>query len=237
MKTITKISAVLVLFLTTSCMFNGVKGNRNVKTQKRNISSNFEAIRVSNGIDVYLTMGNKTSLTLEADENLHDIILTEVEDGVLHIHTDDNVNIWSAKSRKIYLTAEKINEIKINSGAELISENTIEAEDLKVSTTSGADVKLIVDVTNLSCTTTSGADARLKGKADHFVAKSTSGSGLKASGLETKTCKARVTSGADISVNVTEELDASATSGGDIRYTGNPKKIRKNSSSGGDVRG
>ena len=237
MKTITKISAVLILFLTTSCMFNGVKGNRNVKSQKRTISSDFEAIRVSNGLDVYLTMGNNTSLAVEADENLHDIILTEVEDGVLHIHTDNNTNIWSAKSKKIYLNAEKINEIRINSGAELISENTIETEELKVSTTSGADVRLMVDVINLSCSTTSGSDAKLKGKAEHFVAKSTSGSGLKASGLEVKTCEAVVTSGADIRLNVTDELDASATSGGDIRYTGNPKKIKKRSSSGGDVRG
>ncbi|MDJ0644642.1 MAG: head GIN domain-containing protein [Flavobacteriaceae bacterium] len=235
MKTFTKISAVIVLFLTTSCMIGGVKGNRIVKTATRSISSDFEAIRVSNGIDVYLTMGNSTSLKLEADENLHDIIQTEVEDGVLKIYADEN--IWSAKRKKVYLNAEKVNEIRVNSGAELRSENTLETDDLKVSVTSGADVRLIVDVVNLTCSTTSGSDARIEGTADHFVAKSTSGSDLQASGLEAKTCEARVTSGADISVNVTEELDANATSGGDIKYVGNPKKIRKNSSSGGDVRG
>lgn len=235
MKTITKISAVVVLFLTTSCMFNGVKGNRNVKTATRNIPSDFEAIRVSNGIDVYLTMGSDTSLKLEADENLHDIIQTEVKDGVLRIYADEN--IWSAKRKRVYLTAKNINEIRSTSGAELITENTLKADDLKVAVTSGAEVRLTLDVTNLSCSTTSGADARLEGRADHFVARSTSGSGLQATGLEAKTCEARVTSGADISVNVSEELDASATSGGNIRYSGNPKKVRKNSSSGGNVRG
>lgn len=235
MKTIAKISVVLILFLSTSCMFNGVKGNRIVKTQNRNISSDFKAISVSHGIEVYLTMGNKTSLTLEADENLHDIILTEVEDGVLRIYAEEN--IWSAKSRKVYLKAENLDEIRTTSGAEVISENTIKADDLNISTTSGSDVRLILDVTNLSCSTTSGADARLKGKADHFVAKSTSGSDIKASELEVKTCDASVTSGADIRLNVTDELDANATSGGNIKYSGNPKKIRKNSSSGGSIRG
>lgn len=235
MKTITKISAVAILFLTTSCMFNGIRGNRIVKTQTRNIPSDFEAIRVSNGIDVYLTMGTTTSLKLEADENLHDIIQTEVEDGVLRIYAEEN--IWSAKRKRVYLKAKNINEIKTTSGAELITENTLKTEDLKVAVTSGAEVRLTVDVSNLSCSTTSGADARLEGRADHFIARSTSGSGLKASGLETKTCEASVTSGADISVNVSEELNARATSGGDIRYRGNPKKIRKNSSSGGSVRG
>ncbi|NNC70129.1 MAG: DUF2807 domain-containing protein [Flavobacteriaceae bacterium] len=235
MKTIAKISAVCILLLTTSCMFDGIKGNRIVKTDTRNISSDFEAIRISNGIDVYLTMGNSVSLKLEADENLHDIIQTEVEDGVLRIYADQN--IWSAKRKRVYLSAQEINDIKVTSGSELMTENTLKTEDLKISITSGAEARMTLDVNNLSCSTTSGSDARLEGRANHFVARSTSGSGLKASGLETKTCDARVTSGADISVNVSEELDASATSGGDIRFTGNPKKVRKNSSSGGDVRG
>ena len=235
MKTLTKITAILLLVLTSSCMFDGVKGNRIVKTTKRNISSDFEAISVSNGIDVYLTMGSSTTLSLEADENLHDIIQTEVEDGVLRIYADQN--IWSAKRKRIYLSAQDINEIRTTSGAELITENTLKSDELSISVTSGAQVRMTVDVDNLSCSTTSGADARLEGRANHFVARSTSGSDIKASSLEAKTCEARVTSGADISVNVSEELDASATSGGDIRYSGNPKKIRKNSNSGGDVRG
>ncbi len=216
-------------------MFNGIKGNRNVKTATRNVPSNFEAIHVSNGIDVYLTMGNSVALKLEADENLHDIIETEVEDGVLRIYAEDN--IWSAKRKRVYLTAREINEIKITSGSELITENTLKTDDLKVSVTSGANARLTLDVANLSCSTTSGADARLEGRTNHFVARSTSGSGLRASDLAAKTCEARVTSGADITVNVSEELDARATSGGDIRFSGNPKVVKKNSSSGGDVRG
>jgi len=235
MKTLTKLSVVLLLVVTSSCMFDGIKGNREVKTAKRAISSDFESIAVSNGIDVYLTMGNSTSLTIEADENLHDIIETEVDNGVLRIYADKN--IWSAKRKRVYLTAQSINEIKTTSGAEVRTENTLKTDELRVAVTSGADVRLTVDVDQLRCTTTSGSDARLEGRANHFVARSTSGSDLKASGLEAKTCEARVTSGADISVNVSEELDASATSGGDIRYSGNPKKIRKNSNSGGDVRG
>ena len=41
----------------------------------------------------------------------------------------------------------------------------------------------------------------------------------------------------DIYVNVIEDLDANASSGGDIRFSGNPKKVKKNSSSGGGISG
>ncbi|MDY7396564.1 head GIN domain-containing protein [Aureibaculum sp. 2210JD6-5] len=235
MKNLFKISAVLVLFLTASCFMDGVKGNRNVVTQDRKISSDFDAITVSHGIEVRLTMSDATSLSLEADENLHDIIITEAEDGVLRIYSEEN--IWSAKARKVYLTAENINKIKATSGSEVISENTISAGDFDIRVSSGADVRLMLDVGNLSCNTSSGSDARLKGNAGHFIASSSSGSNIRAKELTTKTCNAAVSSGADISVNVTDKLNAAASSGGGIRYSGNPTEVKKSSSSGGSIRG
>lgn len=215
-------------------MFDGVKGNRNVLTQNRNITSDFDAISVSHGIDVYLTMSNETSLTLEADENLHDLIITEVEDGVLRIYSEKN--IWSAKSKKVYLSASDLVKIKATSGADVRSENTISADEFDVRVSSGADVRLRLDVGDLSCSTSSGSDARLTGNAGHFIASSSSGSNIRAKELVVQTCNADVSSGADISVNVTEKLDASASSGGGIKYSGHPKKVESNASSGGSIR-
>ncbi len=235
MKTLSRITiALLLLITTTSCFFDGVKGNRNVRTQERKISSDFSAIDVSQGIEVYLTISDNVSLSLEADENLHDIIITEVNDGVLHIYTEKN--IWSAKSKKVYVTARSINEIVTTSGAGVKSENTIIAEDFKIKATSGSNVRLQLKVDNLTCNTTSGANARLKGKAISFSVKSTSGSNIKAQELETESCTVKVTSGSNVYVNVTNSLNAKATSGGDIRYIGNPKKVQENSSSSGSIR-
>ena len=75
MKTILKISTVLLLFLSASCMMNGVKGDGNVITQNRIISSDFTELKVSQGIEVSLTMSKETSLSLEADENLQILLL------------------------------------------------------------------------------------------------------------------------------------------------------------------
>lgn len=234
MNSFLKISAVFLLFLTTSCFLDGVKGNRNVITQNRNISSDFDALHVSYGINVKLTMGSNTSLRLEADENLHDIIRTEVEDGVLRIYSEKN--IYSSKKRTVYLTATNLNEITVTSGAQVDSENTIKTEELIVSTTSGANVKLDLYVANISCSSTSGSDARLRGKAEKLTVRATSGANVKAKSLETLICEARATSGSVISVHATQELDAKATSGGNINCSGNPEIVKKNSSSGGSIR-
>jgi len=234
MKTLNKIFAIFLLFITTSsCFFDGIKGDRNVVTERRNISSNFEALDVNQGIEVHLTIGDDVELTVEADENLQEIIIAEVKDGTLHIYAKKN--IWSSKSRKVYVTALGVNEISTSSGAEVISENTISSDDLKLRATSGSDVRLQLMVDNLNCSTTSGADAILKGRALNFTASSTSGGNINAKGLMTKSCNAKATSGADIYVNVSGSLDATATSGGDIKYIGNPKVAQKIVTSSGSI--
>jgi len=234
MKMILKITAVLLLILSTSCVMNGVRGNGNVMTQNRIIPSDFTAIEVSQGIEVSLTMSKETTLSLEADENLHDLIITEVEDGVLHIYSEDN--IWRQTALKIYLTTAVVERIKTSSGAEVISENTIVSHNFEVKTSSGSSVKLMLNVSDLSCDTSSGSDARLKGVANHFIANSSSGSSIKAKELVIKTCKAAASSGSSIFVNVTDNLDTKASSGASIKYTGSPKQVKKDSSSGGSVR-
>ena len=57
-------------------MFNRIEGNRNVISKKRKVNDNFTKIKASTGLDVYITQGNKLSITVEADENLHEIIKT-----------------------------------------------------------------------------------------------------------------------------------------------------------------
>ncbi len=173
MNTFLKFSTVAVLFLLTSCFLDGVKGNRNVVTQDRTISSDFDAIHVSYGIEVKLTMGSAVSLTLEADENLHDIIRTEVENGVLRIYAEKN--IFSSKKRTVYLSAVEMNEIKATSGASVRSENAIKSEDMIVKTTSGANISLDLEAVNVSCSSTSGSNVRLRGTAEQLIAASTSG--------------------------------------------------------------
>jgi len=234
MNTLFKISAVALLFLLSSCFLDGVKGNRNVITQDRNISSDFDAIHVSYGIEVKLSMGSTTSLTVEADENLHDIIRTEVEDGVLRIYAEKN--IFSSKKRRVYVNAEEMNEIKATSGASVVSETNIKTEDMVIKTTSGANVNLNLEAVNVSCSSTSGSNARLAGTAEKLIASSTSGANLRAKNLEVKVCEARATSGSVMSVKATEELDARATSGGNISCSGNPEIVKKSSSSGGNIR-
>lgn len=240
MTTISKIIATAIMSLImVSCNFDmnlvvGEKGNGNVVSIERKFDKEFTSIQAGEGLDVYLTQDGGSSAIVEADENLQELIETYIEDGTLHIGVDGQIS-W-AQSRKVYVSFGNIEKIKSTSGSDVYSKGVIKSNNLELVATSGSDMEIEVFADNLKCKTTSGSDMKISGRADTFDAEATSGSDLKAGELEARVSQARASSGADLTLNTTEELVAKASSGGDIRYSGNPKKVDKNDSSSGSVR-
>lgn len=240
MTTLIKIIVASLLSLTLfSCNFDinmnsGVKGNGDVVTEDRTINKPFTAIKATEGLDVYLTQGENESIIVEADENLQELIITEVENGVLKIHTDKNIG--NASSKKVIVTFKDIASIISTSGSDVYSTNTITVENLELKSTSGSDMKLNVKTTSLNCKSTSGSDMRLSGSTTNLIAEATSGSDIKAADLKAESSQVKATSGADVTVNTSKKLTASANSGGDVKYYGNPESVEKNDSPSGSIK-
>lgn len=227
---------LLISFVFSSCgldMFNRVEGNRNVISKNRKINGDFTKISVSNGLNVHISQGNEFSISVEADENLHDIIKTDVENGRLKIYTKKS--IWRYKKAKIHVVVKDIEEIKSASGSNVYSDEILKVNDIKISTSSGADMKIQLEAITVRASSSSGSDLKISGETESFFGNSSSGSNLNAYNLKSKNADVNTSSGADLKVYVTESLSAKASSGGDIKYKGNPKNVSKVSTSGGDV--
>ncbi|MCL5129694.1 head GIN domain-containing protein [Algibacter sp. L4_22] len=239
MTTLTKIIVTTLLSLCLfSCNFDininsGVKGNGNLQTETRTVTKPFSTIKATEGLDVYLTQSDNESIIVETDENLQELILTEVEDGVLKIHTKENIG--RCISKKVTVSFKDISSIIATSGSDVTSTNTLTVEELDLKTTSGSDMTLNVNSTILSCKATSGSDLNISGKTEKFNAEATSGSDIEAKELITQYSNVKATSGADISVNTEKILVAKATSGGDVKYYGNPEKVDKSNNSSGNI--
>ena len=230
------ITLLFVATLFNSCavdLFNRVNGNRNVVTEDRSTKEDFTKIKVSTGLDLYISQGAKNQITVEADENLQDIIITEVNDGILKIYSEKN--IWKAKARKVYVTIKNLEAITATSGSEVYTNEILKVDNLNISATSGADIHISVDANTVETTATSGSDIEVSGVSNNHISKATSGASIGAYQLRSKNVTVRVTSGADINVYASESIDAKATSGGDIDFKGSPKKVNKKTSSGGSV--
>ena len=243
MKTLVRITILIsiyltLLFTTSSCIFDGVvgiKGNRNVVSEDRTIRSDFEIINVQQGINLTITQGKPTSISVEADENVIDLLITEVKNNELNIYFEKSV--YQAKARNVYLTTENISKIKASSGASVKSENTIQAETLELDSSSGSTMKIRANANEITSESSSGSSITIVGKSNSFTANSSSGSSINAKDLKTVNANTKASSGANIDVNVTGKLTAKASSGADIDYEGSPETINKETNSGGSVSG
>ena len=84
-----KIALLLVALVVTSLSFGQkkekIKGSKIVTVAIKEVS-NFETIEVGDNFEVFLVKGDKPSIEIEADDNLHEIINYEVSGNVLKIN-------------------------------------------------------------------------------------------------------------------------------------------------------
>ncbi|MGF7138378.1 head GIN domain-containing protein [Roseimarinus sediminis] len=210
-----------------------VKGNGNVVKETREVGS-FTTIKASAGVNVFLFQGDEEKVVVEADENLQECVVVRTRGDVLTCYID--CSILYSKKLNVYVNFKTLKRVDASSGADVYGETLIRAETLNLHSSSGADIKLEIDADEVECSSDSGADIVLKGKADRFDGNASSGADIKASDLEVDRCKASASSAGDISIRVHDEINANASSGGDVTYYGNPDREYISESSGGDVR-
>jgi len=232
-----KLLMVAIAILSISACYDGqilktVRGNNNVVTKERN-TEHFTGVRVSSGIDVYLKQGNNEVISVEADENLQEYILTEVKDEVLHVYTE--VNIREAERKRVYVTMKEVSSIKTSSAGNVIGETPVKSDRLRLSASSAGDIRLEVLANELEADISSSGDITLTGEADLLKADLSSAGDLNAYNLKVREADVSASSAGDADINVSEKLTARASSAGDVNYRGNPKYIDAHSSSAGGV--
>ena len=130
----TTLVKILILFLMTiflsSCMFGpGIMGNGDVVTENRDTDQKFTQISAQEGIMVYVSQAKEYSIEVEADENIIDLIGTDINDGQLKIHAIENIG---HATKKVYVSLPNITALKSSSGAHLNTENKIKTNELVV---------------------------------------------------------------------------------------------------------
>jgi hypothetical protein len=238
MKTINITALFLVLVFLSACDFQitmgSVEGNGNVTKEDHFFTEKIDQVKVSNGMLVELVHSQIQVVSVEADENLHEYIETELINGTLYVKATKNIR--KAKSKKVTIAYVDIESIHASSGSNVKGFPGMVSEELDVKASSGAQISLNVLAKELSVESSSGSNISIKGQARNFNSKALSGSSIDARELQAIYCTSKASSGANITLNIQRSLDAKASSGGDIKYYGEPEVVTQNASSSGRVR-
>src|SRR5690606_7064262 len=143
----------------------------------------------------------------------------------LKIYTEENINF--SEAQKVMVNFKNVSKISASSGSDVYATNTLKVDNLKLETSSGSDMTLDLIAQSIKCDSASGSDLTLSGTTIDFTAEASSGSDINASKLLAANSQVQATSGADISTNTSEKLQAKASSGGNVKYSGNPSNVEK----------
>ena len=233
MKTIVKKSALLVFLISLSACNMGVQGDGNVQVKNRTVAEEFTTIKAGSGLNIMLHQSNEAKIIVEADQNLQELIKTDIKDDVLHIYTTENIAHASAKKVSVYLP--KLKTLHASSGCSVRHKGVFREKSFTIDASSGSNVNFHIETYDLKASASSGASITLQGKTTLLNTKASSGANIDADQLQAKTVTAKASSGASIDVLAQESIVAKASSGANIDYKGNPKTKTLKASSGASV--
>lgn len=208
--------------------------------EKRTLSASFNAIHVSDGIELYLTQGSSESVAVSASEQKYmERFKTEVENGTLKIYFDRKTMVWNDNEKKklrAYVSFKNLESLKASSGSDVKAKSVLAVDNLNMHFSSGAQFNGEVNIKSLEVSQNSGSEINTTGKAENLKTDLSSGAMFKGYDLTVNFCDAKVSSGAEVRITVNKELAAKASSGGSIKYKGEGVVKDINVSSGGAVK-
>jgi hypothetical protein len=242
-----KINFLFVLVLFTLVLLSVASLAFAQTTNKTLELSEFQSIYVNSNYTVYLRQTNKQEVKVEALTEIYSLTEIKVENGVLLINVErkpDNPNksIWSKiddiklnPAMKIYVSVKNVNELQVNGGGKIVSENSIASDNLTLGVAGSGTLDLDIKGKTIKTELSGSGNIILKGYGSYNDI-SMSGSGnLNAFNLEVETCKIKVSGSGVAEINVANSLDAAILGSGSVKHKGNTKTVTKKQFGSGTV--
>src|ERR1700712_3613461 len=99
----------------------------------------FHGVAVSDGINLYLSSGPE-AVSVSANKETREHIITEVSGGILEIHMEENWN-HSTGTVNVYVSIPNLKTLEGSGGGDIVFENLIKAEELDIRLSGGGNLK------------------------------------------------------------------------------------------------
>ena len=218
-------SALLVFIAGTAAAWGGITGSGNVQTESRAVSG-FTGIALSLPGKLELTLGERESVSISADDNVLPEIETVVERGTLRIRFRGAADVSRFKQIRITVVAKAIDSLAVKGSGDILAPS-LRAGELKVAIAGSGDVRLpALSATALSVSISGSGDFSADGKADSLTANIAGSGDIKAGKLAAQRVKIAVAGSGVAVVWARDDLSVNVAGSGDVRYYGDPSVQR-----------
>ena len=190
-----------------------VQGSGVAKTETRGVGG-FHAVRLDGAADVNVTVGERTEVTVTADDNVLPVIETQVQGGTLVIGNRESYD--SRVGVRVTIVTPSLDEFELNGSGNVtvkgLSGGTFSAK-IRGSGNLTADG------------TVDGLTAAIAGSGD-----------LRLVDLKAKKADVSIAGSGNATVSAEDSFTASISGSGDVRYKGNPSHVQSNVAGSGSVK-
>lgn len=217
----------------------------------------FDSISARSGVNVVLKQGN-FDVRAEGPQHEVDALLIERQGSLLVISREPTVGVgwlnWSERD-VVTVTAPRYASIEASGGADVDIE-ALEQDALSIRASGGADVNMEAPrleelsiaasggadvnarratLVAVNATAGGGADIDLSGQCRTLTVETSGGADFRGADLRCESASVTATGGGDADAYAAAFASGRASSGGDVRFHGNPARFEKDEGSGGDV--
>jgi len=199
----------------------------------------FKGIYVNSNYTVYLKQTNKQEVTVEAVTDIYSVTDIKVENGVLMINIDrkpdsPNKSIWAKiddiklnPTMKVYVSVKNINELQVNGGGKIISENSIAADYMNVGVSGSGSLDVDLKGNTVKAEVSGEGNLNLRGYATSLEAVLSGSGNLTSYNCPVESAKIKVSGAGNAELNVSGSLDAVVMGSGTIKHKGSTKTVSK----------
>lgn len=207
--------------------------------QERQMRDVGEFTRIELGVpgEMFVRLGNRHEVVIEAKEDILNDIDTKVRGEELIIELDRN---WSwnfgNKDIKIFVTLQKLNGLAISGSGNIEVENAVRTDVLYLKITGSGKISGEFECRDMETIISGSGSLNVSGKADAHDVKISGSGDLNATNLVVKSYNIKVSGSGGCEIHAEDELYAQISGSGTISYKGQPDRLDVQSSGSGSVR-
>ena len=224
------ISLLSISFISISFAQNRVKGSGAMVKKELKLDK-FSGVDLGISGDVILTKGSTQKVVVEGQQNIIDLLKTEVSNGIWKIGFTRGVNNY--KGFKIFITIPTLKTVGVSGSGNIDGTNSFDnLDDLYIFVSGSGNVDLDASAKSMNTKLSGSGNIILKGESNSQAIKISGSGNIKAYDLNVETANVHISGSGSCHLNVSQKLEAKISGSGDISYKGDPNVNAKVSGSG-----
>lgn len=207
----------------------------------------FKGIYVNSNYTVYVKQTNKQEVTIEAMTDIYSLTEVKVENGILMVNMErkpesPNKSLWAKIDdiklnpvMKLYVSVKNINDLQVNGGGKIISENSLAADYVNLAVNGSGSMDVDLKGNTIKAEVSGSGTLTLKGYGTTVDAVLSGSGSLKGFACALETAKVKMSGSGICELNVANNLDALVLGSGVVKHKGNTKTATKKIYGNGSV--